>query len=632
MPTKTTVIPPGATKWNGDIVLTAHGWALTQRFTGKRYSYRAVNASTGVSKYIGHKVRPANEQERAQMLERILTQSQTTPPLCVEGGDAVLPHEALAQTTNDIFERILPEHGYTLRTEQLALAQDILKALSRRSVLLAEAGVGIGKTHAYLITAALVKRGNLNDFWLRGCYPGMAYAAKMPVVVATSSIALQKAIVQDYIPEISRILLERGIIRKPLTCVLRKGKEHYLCDKRLHLLWKQTADTGVKKLLVPLLPSRSGIDLGEMDFLSPYIKRRICVKGRCGVNCGWRDICRYRAFYATAQLDKVDFQICNHNYLLADTLHRANGQKPLIPNYQAVVLDEAHKFLQAARQMYGVSLTSEALPHLAKTIRSFVFQQGQSTAELWRDADKLTSQSERLFYTLHENVPDLPDCEDETERFQTEIDSPALQRLHNLSELIDRLMLRLKASQPLKKYEAPCARTLWELDEAQKQIAAFLQPDSLVYWLEQPTADSDEILLCGIPKRLGDSLHADLWSKGIPIVLTSGTMAAGTDFRYLKRGLGLERISSGKLLETVRPSPFDYKNNVLIYTSNAVPFPDSRDGRYIAAVADELERLILAAHGHTAALFTSYRVMELVYALLQRRGLPFPLFLLGRVD
>lgn len=89
--------------------------------------------------------------------------------------------------------------GY--REEQAALAGHILEALCSRSLSLSEAGVEIGKTHAYLIAAALAKRGRVGDFWLKCKYSGMAYIAEMPVVVATSSIALQKAIVKDYIPK-----------------------------------------------------------------------------------------------------------------------------------------------------------------------------------------------------------------------------------------------------------------------------------------------------------------------------------------------------------------------------------------------------------------------------------------------
>jgi len=56
-------------------------------------------------------------------------------------------------------------------------------------------------------------------------------------------------------------------------------------------------------------------------------------------------------------------------------------------------------------------------------------------------------------------------------------------------------------------------------------------------------------------------------------------------------------------------SPFDFKNNKLLYISEDMPFPDNKDKRYIEAVADEIERLVIASHGHAAVLFTSYNAI-----------------------
>jgi ATP-dependent DNA helicase DinG len=78
------------------------------------------------------------------------------------------------------------------------------------------------------------------------------------------------------------------------------------------------------------------------------------------------------------------------------------------------------------------------------------------------------------------------------------------------------------------------------------------------------------------------------------------------------------------------PSPFDYKNNAMIYISDNVPFPDNSNKQYIAAIADEVEQLVRASHGHAAVLFTSYNVMGQVHAILSKRKLPFPLFKLDR--
>jgi ATP-dependent DNA helicase DinG len=143
---------------------------------------------------------------------------------------------------------------------------------------------------------------------------------------------------------------------------------------------------------------------------------------------------------------------------------------------------------------------------------------------------------------------------------------------------------------------------------------------------------------------LDSRLHDDLWGKGVPIILTSGTLSASGmhgqaasetcgqpgDFTRAKQTLGLNHLDERKLFTTTMPSPFDFKNNKLLYISENVPFPDNKDKRYIQAVADEVERLVMASHGHAAVLFTSYNAMGQVHAILKNRNLPFPLFRLER--
>jgi len=582
-------------------------------------------------------MKPLAEAEFGAISEKIRMSAAAQGPdylVAARRGESV-PREKLAEILDYIFTSLLPDQGYSYREEQAALAAHMLEALCRRDVSLSEAGVGIGKTHAYLIAATLVKRGRATDFWLRGKYPKLSCISELPVVVATSSIALQKAIAKDYIPEISRALQKRGIIAKPLTCAVRKGKEHYICEKRLRAFYYRGADADEKPLLAPMVNGKGGIDLDEMDSIKPFVKRRINVSGRCGRSCASYDSCRYARFLKDAQSDSHDFQICNHNYLLADVLRRSKGEAPLIPHYQALVIDEAHKFIQAARSMYGTELSSLTLPGIAKTVRGFVFKRGQSTAELWRDADKLNGQAKRLFRVLVENIPDGYD--DEAERFKTDIEGKAARHLRNISDILGRMTVLLEERQVLPKYAGLYNQTMRELGEVREQIALFENHSDLIYWLEAPDGlfksdrdADDETRLCAIPKRLGEMLHADLWGKGVPIILTSGTLSAAGDFTHIKQSLGLDMLPPSVVMETSKPSPYDYRENALIYISESVPFPDNRSPQYITAVADEVERLIMAAHGHTAALFTSYRVMEQVFDILKKRSVPFPLFMMKR--
>ncbi len=78
-----------------------------------------------------------------------------------------------------------------------------------------------------------------------------------------------------------------------------------------------------------------------------------------------------------------------------------------------------------------------------------------------------------------------------------------------------------------------------------------------------------------------------------------------------------------------KASPFDYWNHALLYLPEDMPFPNIRKTAYRKAVADRLEELIWQSHGHTLTLFTSYRMMEMVYQELVERIEDFPLFSMG---
>ena len=348
---------------NGKFLFTAYGCALTERQTvSGMYVYTAINLTTGNSEILSRRKTQLAETGHAGMAAKI---SQLT----IRGNSLLntdkKPGEnansgKLTETLNHIFNKILPIYGYAVREKQIELAAHILDVTGRRGVTLAESEVGTGKTHAYIIAAVLAKRGRLNDFWMRSHYPRQSWAESehMPVVISTSSIALQNAIVKDYIPELSDILIRHGIIRTPLTAAVRKGKEHYVCEQRLYR-FHNNSDANTKALLEPFIGANAPFDLTGADSLSPHIKRRVCVSGRCGDNCPYMTNCRYIRHMKEINDHKIDFQITNHNYFIADTLHRASGKRPLLPYYQLVIIDEAHKFLAAARSMYGYELTDK---------------------------------------------------------------------------------------------------------------------------------------------------------------------------------------------------------------------------------------------------------------------------------
>ena len=616
---------------SGNPILYAFDCALLERETEKGFVYTAVNLKSNKSVVLSRRRNPLSPQNVNSVVERI--RSSKIAGASRFGADRPYGEHIVlkkaAEIMDGVFLNVLPEYGYNVRAEQASLAKHILNTIYNRHVSLAEAEVGTGKTLAYLIPAILAKRGRLNDFWNRSFYPNMQYAdmKHMPIVIATSSIALQKAIHTEYIPELSRMLTESGIIREPLTSSLRKGKEHYVCEHRLREHSSFEADPKMRKILKYLLDPATTIDVADVDGLTAHVKRKIVVPPRCFDDCRYRDSCPYLKFRADSESPEIDIQICNHNYILADTLRRVNLQRPLIPNYQTLIIDEAHKLLSTARSMYGASLSADSASALLKAVVSLNFTAESAQKNARRAAKKLADLSGRLFDALLDSVMN-DDADDDAERFAVEIDSYSEQCLRKIRDMSDGLAELIKCESVIGHGAERKSQIIWGLEQIRDRAAALVKHSGLICWLE--TDDSTE-KLCSIPRDLDAHLFFDLWSRGVPTILTSGTLSAGGDFSHIKRTLGLGSIGM-RLTETSKASPFDHKKNALLYISESVPFPNQSDRAYIDAVSDETERLVCAAHGHAAILFTSYKVMDMVWERLSKRGLQFPLFRLNKGD
>lgn len=121
-----------------------------------------------------------------------------------------------------IFKHLFPKQGMSERTEQISLAHRMLDAMLGYKIALSDAGTGIGKTYAYLVAGVVFLR-----------YRAACRLAFQPIIISTSSIALQNAIKIEYLPFLSELMIENGFADQSIQAVIRKGKSHYVCDRRL---------------------------------------------------------------------------------------------------------------------------------------------------------------------------------------------------------------------------------------------------------------------------------------------------------------------------------------------------------------------------------------------------------------
>ena len=164
-----------------------------------------------------------------------------------------------------IFHDLLPAWGMAERPEQTALSHLMLDALLDGSIALYDAGTGIGKTYAYLAAGAAFLRFHAAD--------GKDFR---PIIISTSSIALQNAVQAEYLPTLSAALMENSMIDQPLCAVIRKGKSHYVCDRRLEQRMGQL-DLSRKnwKAGRALLSLREQLDMDTAAHFSNYDRDRV---------------------------------------------------------------------------------------------------------------------------------------------------------------------------------------------------------------------------------------------------------------------------------------------------------------------------------------------------------------------
>ena len=255
-----------------------------------------------------------------------------------------------------VFKDLLPTQNMAERPEQVALCHRMLDAMLNDGIALCDAGTGIGKTYAYLVAGTTFCHLRADS----------GLEAK-PVLISTSSIALQNAIQREYLPLLSTVLAAEGMITRPIRAVIRKGKSHYVCDERLE---RRLTQIDLKKknqaAAEALLSLREWLDADEAVHLSGYDRERVCVPKVCDCK---RDGCRYLDFLDSCNGGQYPFQICNHNLLLADAIHRNTGRRAIFPDSCAIIIDEAHKLPEAARQMFGTALEASDIQSLIRSLR-----------------------------------------------------------------------------------------------------------------------------------------------------------------------------------------------------------------------------------------------------------------------
>ncbi|MFN8483013.1 MAG: helicase C-terminal domain-containing protein [Anaerolineae bacterium] len=559
----------------------------------------------------------------------------------------------------DSLAALLGPHGafaqrfpaYEHRPQQVQMLQDVAEVFNDGGYLLVEAGTGTGKSMAYLI-------------------PAIYWAAQNGerVVISTNTINLQDQLFAKDLPDLQRVL------PIPFRAAVLKGRNNYLCRTRLAAFRRRddltTTEVRVLAKILAWLPSSLTGDVGELALMGDEMA--VWAKVCSDPDACRPDVCGEGCFYwrARAQAEAAHVVIVNHALLLSDMA--VGGQ--VLPEYDHVIIDEAHHLEARATDQLGQNLTQNGaqalLYDLSHPLRSgagrAVAEGAGAAGERWggflgdleailrlsKAAPETKAHFARLIGPLHNDI-------ERANRRLTQIftllqrfleDQLAERRGQTPYDIQIRLTHGVRVSPDWETIEAEgrdlhdqlghvaeaLSRVWHGLDEADFELArhdewmgelaarrrAILEmSDAALGILAQPRQDmiywvsvqprGDTIELNSAPLHVGDLLHQRLFGAKETVVLTSATLRTNEDFAYVRERLGLDEC-----IEDSVGSPFDYEASTLLYLPTDIPEPTQP--YFQKRLESALIELCRATEGRTLVLFTSHSQLRQTYRAISQ--------------
>ena len=491
--------------------------------------------------------------------------------------------------------------GGSPREGQIEMAEAVANALSDRHHLLVQAGTGTGKSLAYLV-------------------PALVHGKK--VLVATATLALQRQLVERDLPKIKAALDKE--LKRDISFAIYKGVGNYICLQKMNnapndpeaqaVLEVSTLEGDAKRLRAW---AQSPNATGDRDD-APDVDRRVwSANSVSGRECMGADECpsgsKCFAALAKAKAQTADIVVTNHTLLAIEIV----DSHPILPERDAIVLDEAHEFMDRTTQAVTEEITAARVLRAANMARKHM--PGKA-------GDALFKASEKFSKSLGEYADDLkadPTRAGRLDKLPATLEAP----LRAVKEAVAAVTALISADAQIidPNSMAERARVKGALNEISQTATKLLKPGHThVLWFE-PTYST----LYLAPLAVSDVLRGNLLTQ-TPVIATSATLTVGKSFDAIAKNIGFviggkneaedeeeEDEDDLKKKGSMDPanlqildvgSPFDFANQGMLYLPKDLPEP-GRDGPSIEALT-ELGELIQAAGGRTLALFSSWRGVE----------------------
>lgn len=499
---------------------------------------------------------------------------------------------------------------YEHRPEQLQMAQAVAEAIASQSHLVVEAGTGVGKSFAYLVPAILAATASQaksadGDHAGGGAGEGRK---RVRVVVSTHTISLQEQLIGRDIPFLNAVLPVE------FSAVLVKGRGNYISLRRLRGAVERAPAMFVNEQQLQQLSgivkwSQATTDgsLATLDFRPlPEVWDEVqSESSNClGRKCPTYDDCLY--FKARRRAWNADILVVNHALFFSDLALRREGAN-ILPDYDVVVLDEAHTVEAVAGDHLGISVTSGQVDYLLNKLYNDRTQKGLLVHHRHDDAQKLVTELRFLLQDFFDAVRFAQQTQGASNgrvksppQGLTDVVGP-LKRLAAMIAMFGDTIEKEEEKIELSAASERCQYLADSIDEWTNQSV-----EQAVYWVETSGRKQERTKLVCAPIEVGTMLREALFDKVKTVILASATLAVGgKDFSFIKNRIGLTKSKELRL-----GSPFDYKSNVRLILPKSMPDPAENPGAYETAVCERIKKYVAQTGGRAFVLFTSYRMLQ----------------------
>ncbi len=510
---------------------------------------------------------------------------------------------------------------YEHRPGQIKMAEAVLRAFEQRRHLIVEAGTGTGKTLAYLVPAIAAACGS---------------GAR--VVISTGTKNLQEQLMDKDIPFLQQTLPAK------FRAAVMKGRNNYACLHRIKRAESMPTLEGLDQIdqfdEVFRWSTKTGTgDRAELSNLPenlPFWRHIDARSDTClGQKCPDFEACfvtkmRQRAIDA-------DVVVVNHHLFFADLALRNGAYGAVLPDYAAVILDEAHQIEDVASEYFGVGVSNYQIDDLLYDVGRLRLENNEVERELARTSARVQRFADTFWVSFKEGrglegrfslVPDkvaqvgnLRAVETDDDEAVTEHSREDAQIGNLRHDALDNALYRLETTLAILKDLPPDAENiLRRVRELRFALNFLIKADDkqFVYWIERRGRG---VFLRASPIDVSGLLQERLFAKVPTVILTSATLSSAGNFNFIRERLGLDEAE-----EMIAESIFDFEDQALLYLPPSMP--DPRSPQWGRAAADEVIKIVNATEGRAFVLSTSNAGMNELYERVAPQ-IDYPCFVQG---